>query len=104
MSVNDTPKDLSELVDDLVSWWHVYSTKEPWEVTGEPLSLGLDEAARAFVEHAVVQIGTRIRQQHEKSWRQLYETVPTYDYPGERSEAAVTSESSARTNRKRETP
>jgi hypothetical protein len=82
---------LHALVDDLVDWWHAYppsirAGEGPvcWSVTGEPLArMSLDEAAAAFVEHAVHRITEYVRAEHDAAWRRLYATLPTYDQPTE---------------------
>jgi hypothetical protein len=79
---------LDTLIHDLVDWWHAYPPQEgevsrKWSVTGEKLSMGLDEAAAAFVEHAVHRITEYVRAEHDAAWRRLYATLPIYDQPTE---------------------
>lgn len=68
-----------DLVDDLVSWWHVYATSEIWEASGEPLPLALDAAAKFFVEHATARLTQRMEEtlrRRDRAWRAERETTP----------------------------
>lgn len=68
-----------DLVDDLVSWWHVYGTSEIWEVTGEPLPLDLGAAAKLCVEHVRARLKQRMQETmrlKDRAWRAERETQP----------------------------
>lgn len=68
-----------DLADDLVSWWHVYSTSEVWEVTGEPLPLDLGAAAKLYVEHITARLTQRMEETlrlKDRAWRAEREITP----------------------------
>lgn len=68
-----------DLADDLVSWWHVYSTSEVWGVTGEPLPLDLGAATKLYVEHITARLTQRMEEtlrRKSRAWRAEREMQP----------------------------